>query len=123
MGARPSLIDGQPNAILGAVEWVQAVLLGPVALSIAVIAVAFVGFAMLSGRTNVRRGATIILGCFIVFGSASIAQGLRGLADRGSTRTAYRAPAPAPVPVPALDPPAPAPAVVSDPYAGAALRR
>lgn len=121
MGARHGLIDGQPNAILGAVEWVQAVLLGPVALSIAVIAVAFVGFAMLSGRTNVRRGATIILGCFIVFGSASIAQGLRGLADSGSPRTTYRAAAPDPIP--ALEPPAPAPAVVSDPYAGAALRR
>ena len=36
--------------------------------SVAVIAVALVGFMMLTGRINWRFGATVIIGCFILFG-------------------------------------------------------
>jgi type IV secretion system protein VirB2 len=36
-----------------------------------------VGFLMLSGRMNWRFGATVILGCFILFGAATIVGGIR----------------------------------------------
>ncbi len=66
--------------ILGAVSWMQDTLLGEVATSVAVIAVAVVGFLMLSGRLNWRYGATVIVGCFILFGAATIVGGIRSTA-------------------------------------------
>lgn len=62
--------------ILAAVQWIQGTLLGNVATSIAVIAVAVVGFMMLTGRMNWRHGVTVILGCFILFGAAAIVAGI-----------------------------------------------
>jgi type IV secretory pathway VirB2 component (pilin) len=44
-------------------------LLGNVATAVAVMAVAAVGFMMLTGRMNWRFGATVIIGCFILFGA------------------------------------------------------
>lgn len=66
--------------IVNAVEWVQATLLGHVATAVAVIAVAMIGFLMLSGRLNWRMGATVILGCFVLFGAATIVAGIRAAA-------------------------------------------
>ena len=66
--------------ILAAVEWLQGTLLGNVATAAAVIAVAFIGFMMLTGRMNWRYGATVIIGCFILFGSASIVSGIQSAA-------------------------------------------
>jgi len=63
--------------ILAAVQWIQGTLLGNVATSIAVIAVAVVGFMMLTGRMNWRHGVTVILGCFILFGAAAIVAGIQ----------------------------------------------
>jgi hypothetical protein len=55
---------------------------------LAVIAVASVGFLMLSGRVDWRRGAQTILGCFIVFGASSIAVGLMGVAQSAAADSA-----------------------------------
>lgn len=63
--------------ILAAIQWVQGTLLGNVATSVAVVAVAVVGFMMLTGRLNWRHGVTVILGCFIVFGAAAIVAGIQ----------------------------------------------
>jgi type IV secretion system protein VirB2 len=52
-------------------------LLGTVATVAAVIAVAAVGFMMLTGRMNWRHGATVILGCFVLFGAGAIVAGIR----------------------------------------------
>ena len=49
----------------------------------AVIAVASVGLLMLTGRINWRYGATVILGCFILFGAASIVAGIQSTASLG----------------------------------------
>lgn len=57
--------------------------MGTVATVVAVIAVAMVGFGMLTGRVNWRHGAVVILGCFIVFGAASIVGGIRAAASVG----------------------------------------
>lgn len=54
------------GVIVGAVHWLQGTLLGTVATVAAVIAVAVVGFMMLTGRINWRYSATVILGCFIL---------------------------------------------------------
>jgi type IV secretion system protein VirB2 len=43
-------------------------------------AVAACGFMMLTGRLNWRHGATVILGCFILFGAGAIVGGIRGAA-------------------------------------------
>lgn len=79
-----SLPDPQGSGVLiNAVNWLQGTLLGTVATVVAVIAVAFVGFGMLTGRINWRHGAVVILGCFILFGAASIVAGIRAAALGG----------------------------------------
>ncbi len=68
------------GAIVGAADWLQGTLLGNVATAVAVIAVAAVGFMMLTGRMNWKYGATVVLGLFILFGAASIVGGIRSVA-------------------------------------------
>ena len=68
------------SPITGAVDWLQGTLLGNVATAVAVIAVAAVGFMMLTGRVNWKYGATVVLGLFILFGAASIVGGIRSVA-------------------------------------------
>jgi type IV secretion system protein VirB2 len=71
------------SPIVGALQWLQGTLLGTVATVAAVIAVAAIGFMMLSGRMNWRYGAVVILGCFILFGAASIVGGIQSTASAG----------------------------------------
>lgn len=66
--------------IVNALAWMQGTLLGNVATAVAVMAVAAVGFMMLTGRLNWRFGATVIVGCFILFGAATIVAGIQGAA-------------------------------------------
>ncbi len=63
--------------IVSALMWLQGTLLGNVATAVAVMAVAAVGFGMLTGRMNWRFGATVIIGIFILFGAASIVAGIQ----------------------------------------------
>lgn len=72
------------GVIVSAVQWLQGTLLGTVATVVAVIAVAAVGFLMLTGRINWRYGAVVILGCFILFGAASIVAGIQSTATLGN---------------------------------------
>lgn len=67
--------------IVAALSWLQGTLLGNVATAVAVIAVAMVGFMMLTGRINWRFGATVVLGCFVLFGSAAIVSGIQSTAS------------------------------------------
>ncbi len=69
--------------IVAALGWLQGTLLGNVATAVAVMAVAAVGFMMLTGRLNWRFGATVIIGVFILFGAASIVAGIQGRLGRG----------------------------------------
>ena len=83
--AMPTAAFAQANPqgsgpIVSALGWLQGTLLGNVATSVAVIAVAMVGFMMLTGRLNWRVGATVIIGCFILFGSAAIVSGIQSTA-------------------------------------------
>ncbi len=63
--------------IVSALSWLQGTLLGNVATAIAVMAVAAIGFMMLTGRMNWRFGATVIIGVFILFGAATIVAGIQ----------------------------------------------
>jgi len=71
--------------IVAALGWLQGTLLGNVATMVAVIAVAMVGFMMLTGRMNWRFGATVIVGCFVLFGASAIVSGIQS-----TTSTAAR---------------------------------
>ena len=71
------------GVIVSAVNWLQGTLLGTVATVVAVIAIAAVGFMMLTGRINWRHGAVVILGCFILFGAGSIVAGIQTAANAG----------------------------------------
>lgn len=83
--AQDSLSDpAGSGVIVAAVRWLQGTLLGTVATVVAIIAVATVGFLMLTGRINWRYGATVILGCFILFGAASIVAGIQSTASLGN---------------------------------------
>lgn len=79
-------IPGDPQGsgvIIAAANWLQGTLLGTIATVAAVVAVAAVGFMMLTGRINWRHGAVVILGCFVLFGAASIVAGIRSAAAVG----------------------------------------
>lgn len=86
VAAHAQIYGGDPagsGPIVGAIRWIQGTLLGTVATVVAVIAVASIGFMMLTGRMNWRYGATVILGCFILFGAASIVAGIQSSASVG----------------------------------------
>jgi type IV secretory pathway VirB2 component (pilin) len=109
------------SVLVAAISWLQDVLLGTVATSIAVIAIAAIGFGMLTGRVNIRHGATVVLGCFILFGASTIVSGLRYAASGAGVYN--------PPPVIVAEPSAPSPPRVQptrapapyDPYAGASV--
>lgn len=109
------------NPISSALGWIEGTALGTVATAVAVIAVAWIGFLMLSGRIDVRRAAHVILGCFVIFGASTIAAGVHG-AIFGMAEPSPDAIEAAPAP-PAASPAAPVQATPSpyDPYAGAGL--
>ncbi|GAA0302483.1 hypothetical protein GCM10009087_10320 [Sphingomonas oligophenolica] len=108
-------------AILAGVTWARDALLGTVATSVAVICVAGVGYEILKGRVPARRLATVIIGCFILFGASDIATALSALAARGSSSDQIDREPPAPVftvPPRTTLKTAPDP---FDPYAGASV--
>ena len=81
--AQAQVVNQDPagsSPLVAAMEWVQGTLLGNVATAAAVIAVAVVGFMMLTGRIEWRRGLTVVIGCFIIFGAVAIVSGIRSLA-------------------------------------------
>jgi type IV secretion system protein VirB2 len=69
--------------IVAALGWLQGTLLGNVATAVAVMAVAAIGFMMLTGRMNWRFGATVIIGCFVLFGAGAIVTGIQSAAGAG----------------------------------------
>jgi type IV secretory pathway VirB2 component (pilin) len=104
------------NALVAAVAWLEGTLLGTIALTLAILAVASVGFGMLSGRVPFRRGLTVVAGCFVLFGASNIIAGIqtsiRGQELSGAP-VAVVEPQPVVIPTPSTE----------DPYAGAAPKR
>ena len=113
-------VAGGTNVIVAAVQWLSGTLLGSLATTLAVIAVASVGFLLLSGRIDVRRAVQVIFACFILFGASTLASGFMAILQSSAEPVATIVP-PAPVVSPSL-PVQPARANSPyDPYAGAAL--
>lgn len=116
---RGSLFDAAPASIVGAAGgWMTDTLGGPFAVALCVLAVAFVGLLLMSGRLAVREALRVALGCFVLIGAPAIAAGLLGAADdvngpvSREAAKVYQSPSP-----PALPP------ASYDPYAGASLRQ
>lgn len=84
--ANAQMVASDPRGsgpIVAALGWMQGTLMGNVATAVAVMAVAAVGFMMLTGRLNWRFGATVIVGCFVLFGAATIVGGIQSAAAVG----------------------------------------
>jgi hypothetical protein len=119
-------MEGFPEdqmAIQDAVHWLQQALTGSLAMTVAVIAIAWFGLMIMSGRLGRERGLQLVLGCFLVFGASSVAAGLIHLfrPDAGSAH--YSPPAVPPISGSPAGPPPPAGQHVGyDPYAGAAVQ-
>jgi type IV secretory pathway VirB2 component (pilin) len=115
-----SLADPPGSSVLvAAVAWLQGTLLGTIATTIAIIAIASVGLMMLAGRVNIRHGLTVVMGCFIVFGASAIVAGIQSsLAGRGQAARVVTAETPPPM---VAAPPPPPPPANNDPYAGASV--
>jgi type IV secretory pathway VirB2 component (pilin) len=107
------------SVVVAAVIWLQGTLLGTIATTVAIVAVASVGLMMLAGRVNIRHGLTVIAGCFILFGASTIVAGIQS--SLAGADLAVRPAAPeSPPPMVAAPPPSPPPAN-NDPYAGASV--
>jgi len=114
-----SLADPPGSSPIGlAVLWLQGALLGSIAIAIAVVAVASVGLLMLGGRIDVKRGLTVIAGCFILFGAPAIAGGIQSMLSGAQGSAEVLAEAPSTMPSQPALPPAP---TDTDPYAGASV--
>lgn len=107
--------DLNGGALAAAVLWVQALLIGQLALTVAIIAVAVFGLLMLRGHIDKERGIRILLGCALVFGAPGIAAAL--LAGAASTTPAP----PNQTTQPQVAKPEPEKAPPFDPYAGASV--
>lgn len=108
-----------PSALDAWARWLEAGLLGSVATSVAILAVAWLGLMLLQGRLHARRGVTTIVGAFVLFGAAQIATGLRFLGNDSAI------PEPPPVSlanfdIHSINKDKESPNIGFDPYAGAA---
>ncbi|PSJ42305.1 TrbC/VirB2 family protein [Allosphingosinicella deserti] len=109
----------EPSALTTAVTWLEGVLLGSVATAVATIAVAAVGFMLLTGRVHYRKAAQVVIGCFILFGAPTI---VAGLTSASASIGGAADPAPVVISAPVAVAPMPAPAQPPgnyDPFAGA----
>lgn len=106
----------QPQlSLIAAIEWIVGALLGSVAMSASMLAIAALGILSFLGRAPFRRAMLVVLGCFILFSAISIGTGMaRGVEP--SDNSVYAAGGIAPSYVPIMPSPAP-----YDPYAGAAV--
>ena len=118
MKIAPSLLNPPgTSAFAAATDWLTGTLLGSVAVSLCVLAIAFVGLMLMAGRLAVRDGLRVVIGCFVLLGAPAIAAGLRGAADEASSAQ------PSQVIVQSVPDPPPLPPTTYDPYAGASLRQ
>ncbi len=61
------------SSIASSLSWINDVLFNQIAISLCIVAVALIGFLMLTGRLPLRRGMQVALGCFVLLGAPVIA--------------------------------------------------
>jgi hypothetical protein len=105
--------------LLTAIRWIEHTLLGSAATAVATLAIASVGLLLLTGRIDVRRGLEVVLGCFMIFGAASIASGIISAMESGGVAPQIETAEPLPPVMP--KPPMQNATATYDPYAGAAV--
>lgn len=110
------------GAMLDAAHWMEALIQGPLAVALAILAIAGAGLLMLSGRLAIRRGAAVVAGCFVLFGAPAIARGLFGSAQGIAGTEPASAMTEPTAPAPSLETP-PSQPLEADPYAGASVSR
>jgi type IV secretory pathway VirB2 component (pilin) len=110
---------GGGTPMVDSARWIEGVMLGEVALGVCIIAVAFLGALMLTGRLPLRDGARVVVGCFVLLGAPVIGAGFVG---GGSEVTAASALPPL-VAKEVKDLRPDLPPANFDPYAGASLRK
>ena len=119
IAARQSLFDQAGASPIGnAAQWLSGTLLGSVAVTLCILAIALVGLLMLGGRLPIKHGLRTIIGCFVIFGAPVIAGAL--------TLTGKEIAGPSSLPILAAereDLRDDLPQSNYDPYAGASLRR
>lgn len=97
------------GSIAAASRWVEELLRGQLAAAIAVMAIALLGYGMMSSRISVRDALKVIIGCFILFGSPTISRALIGTI-RGTGEASppslfvHSSPSPLPLPLPSAPP-------------------
>jgi len=108
---------GVVGPIPNAIDWIAGTLIGSLALTLCVLAVAYVGLLMLTGRLAVRAGLRVVIGCFVLLGAPLIASALVGFGQVQSNM-----PQPVPTTLASEDSRPELPPSDYDPYAGASLR-
>jgi type IV secretory pathway VirB2 component (pilin) len=107
------------SSLVGALTWVENVLLGTTATVVGVIAVASIGLMMLSGRVDVKQGIRTVVGLLVVFGAPTIASAIEMQLRQAATEApGYAIAAASEPPLPAEQTPPPK---AFDPYAGASV--
>lgn len=71
----------EQSNLVAPIGWLVSLATGQLAILTATIAVAVVGFAMLDGRVDWRRGARVAFGCFLLFGAAVISSAFMAFGD------------------------------------------
>jgi type IV secretion system protein VirB2 len=118
LAVQQSLFEAGGGAtMVDSARWIEGVMLGEVALGVCVIAVAFIGALMLTGRLPLREGARSVVGCFVLLGASVIAS---GFVQGGSGVIETTGPSP-PVAEQIENPRPDLPPANFDPYAGASL--
>ncbi|MDE2561120.1 MAG: TrbC/VirB2 family protein [Sphingomonadales bacterium] len=80
------------STLAGAAQWIEGTLLGSVATTVCIVAVAILGLMLLRGRIAVRDGLRVLLGCFLLLGAPAIAAGLLRAGDITVAGEAVRGP-------------------------------
>ena len=82
MGYQRDLFQPSPaKPVESSLGWIETVLFGQIAVTLCVLAVAFIGLLMLTGRMPVKRGMMVVIGCFVLLGAPIIAAGVMGAAS------------------------------------------
>ena len=119
MTGSSSLFDPPATGVLeNALGWINAVLLGELAVGLCVLAVAILGMLMLTGRLPLRQGGHVILGCFVLLGAPVIAAQIVGVSQERRNYVVE----PEPVVSEVLPPREDMPPADYNPYASATMR-
>lgn len=120
LAVQQSLFEAGGGApMVESARWIEGLLFGELAVALCVLAVACIGGLMLVGRSPLREGVRVVIGCFVLLGAPVIATGF----VQSGSRVAEAPTSPPPVSVEIETTRPNLPPANIDPYAGASLRQ